>query len=568
MSTELLNFLVTEEIINEEQKTEILNIANARSIPVPQALLESGFAGDSSSIIKIIAKSMNLEYIDLEDVDVDTNLAQSMTASQAKSFPALPLFERDGYLIVVVPLDLAKSVQTKDDIKRLTGRNRVNFVISTKKDINKLIDEIFLIDDELERLSYQAIAEGNVANTAFANTIADIPDEVQAESEVVQFVDLVISQGVKERASDIHFDPTERRLQIRFRTDGILRDVFEAPRVLIPEIISRLKILAEMDISQTRVPQDGRISQVFDGRKIDLRVATLPSVWGEKVVLRVLDNSQANLPLAKLSFSEYNLNKFMEAARKPYGMILVTGPTGSGKSTTLYSALNEITTPEVNVLTVEDPVEYRINGVTQVQVNNRAKLTFDNILRTFLRADPDVILVGEIRDQETATIAMQAGLTGHMVFSTLHTNDASSAIPRLADMGVQPFITASTLQGIVSQRLIRMLCNKCKQPWDLTEVEREAIGYTRSPNLKGEETFFKPVGCPSCRNTGYAGRLAIHEVLSVTPRIQKAIIEGAKGVEVNAIALEEGMSSLRQDGFEKVAQGLTSFQEVIKVTLS
>lgn len=567
MSAELLNFLVSEEIINDEQKTEIVNLASARGIPIPQALLESGFAGDSSSIIKIISKSMNLEYMDLDGIEVDNNLIQLMSATQAKSFPALPLYERDGYLIVVVPLDLAKSVQTKDDIKRLTGRNRVNFVISTKKAINKLIDEVFLIDDELERLSYQAISEGGVTNTAFANTVADIPDEVQAESEVVQFVDLVLSQGVKERASDIHFDPTERRLQIRFRTDGVLRDVFEAPRVLIPEIISRIKILSEMDISQTRVPQDGRISQVFDGRKIDMRVATLPSVWGEKVVLRVLDNSQANLPLAKLSFSQYNLDKFMSAAKKPYGMILVTGPTGSGKSTTLYSALNEITTPEVNVLTVEDPVEYRINGVTQVQVNNRAKLTFDNILRTFLRADPDVILVGEIRDQETATIAMQAGLTGHMVFSTLHTNDASSAIPRLADMGVQPFITASTLQGIVSQRLIRMLCNKCKQPWELTDAEREAIGYTRSPNYTGEETFFKPVGCNSCRNSGYAGRLAIHEVLTVSPRIQKAIIEGAKGVEVNAIAIEEGMSSLRQDGFEKVAQGLTSFQEVLKVTL-
>lgn len=568
MSAELLNFLVSEEIISDEQKTEIVNLASARGIPIPQALLESGFAGDSSSIIKIISKSMNLEYMELDGIEVDENLAQLMSATQAKSFPALPLYERDGYLIVVVPLDLAKSVQTKDDIKRLTGRNRVNFVISTKKDINKLIDEVFLIDDELERLSYQAISEGNIATgAAFANTVADIPDEVQAESEVVQFVDLVLSQGVKERASDIHFDPTERRLQIRFRTDGVLRDVFEAPRVLIPEIISRIKILSEMDISQTRVPQDGRISQVFDGRKIDMRVATLPSVWGEKVVLRVLDNSQANLPLAKLSFSQYNLDKFMTAAKKPYGMILVTGPTGSGKSTTLYSALNEITTPEVNVLTVEDPVEYRINGVTQVQVNNRAKLTFDNILRTFLRADPDVILVGEIRDQETATIAMQAGLTGHMVFSTLHTNDASSAIPRLADMGVQPFITASTLQGIVSQRLIRMLCNKCKQPWELTDIEREAVGYTRSPNYTGEETFFKPVGCNACRNSGYAGRLAIHEVLTVSPRIQKAIIEGAKGVEVNAIAIEEGMSSLRQDGFEKVAQGLTSFQEVLKVTL-
>ena len=574
MSMELLNFLISEEIISEEQKMEIINISKAREVPIPQALLESGFAGDSAAIIKIIAKSMNLEYIDLESIEVDENLATSLTPQQAKSFPALPLYDRDGYLIVVVPLDLVKSVQAKDDIKRITGRNRVTFVISTKKDILRLIDAVYRIDEELERLSSQVLSSDSIVlgqgySSDQVSTLNpnDIPDEVQAESEVVQFVDLVLSQGVKERASDIHFDPTERRLQIRFRTDGILRDVFEAPRVMIPEIISRIKILAEMDISQTRVPQDGRISQVFDGRKVDMRVATLPSVWGEKVVMRILDNSQANLPLAKLSFSQINLDRFIGAAKKPYGMVLVTGPTGSGKSTTLYSALNEITTPEVNVLTVEDPVEYRINGVTQVQVNNRAKLTFDNILRTFLRADPDVILVGEIRDHETATIAMQAGLTGHMVFSTLHTNDASSAIPRLADMGVQPFITASTLQGVASQRLIRMLCNKCKQPWELTDSERAAIGYERSPYLQGEETFFKPVGCPSCRNTGYAGRLAIHEVLVVTPQIQQAILDGAKGVEVHKIAMADGMVSLRQDGFEKAAQGLTSFQEVLKVTL-
>jgi type IV pilus assembly protein PilB len=295
-----------------------------------------------------------------------------------------------------------------------------------------------------------------------------------------------------------------------------------------------------------------------------MRVATLPSIWGEKVVLRVLDNSQANLPLAKLNFSPANLEKFMEGATKPYGMVLVTGPTGSGKSTTLYSALNEITSPEVNVLTVEDPVEYRIAGVTQVQVNNRAKMTFDNILRTFLRADPDVILVGEIRDHETATTAMQAGLTGHMVFSTLHTNDASSAIPRLADMGVEPFITASTLQVVASQRLIRMLCQKCKMTWEPSAAELKSVGYSAS--LTGEEKFFQPKGCNVCRGTGYSGRIAIHEVLNVSSRIQKAIIEGAKGMEVNAIALEEGMIPMRMDGFEKVSQGLTSFQEVLRVT--
>ena len=562
MSAELLDFLVEEKILTTEQKQEVVNLSETRNIPIPQALLESGFAGDSGAIVKTIAMSMGFEYMDILNIELDDTLATTMSAQQAKNFPAIPLYEREGYLIVAVPLELAKSIQTKDDIKRITGRTRVTFVISTKKDILKLISQVYNIGDEDMRLSSKMSAV--TAEDQAQQFLTEIPDEVEAESEVVQFVDLVLSQAVRERVSDIHFDPTERRLQIRYRIDGILRDVFEAPRSMLPEIVSRVKILSELDISITRVPQDGRLSQIFDGRKIDFRVATLPSVWGEKVVMRILDNSQASLPLTKLSFSDDNLDRFLTAARKPFGMVLVTGPTGSGKSTTLYSALNEITTPEVNVLTVEDPVEYRINGVTQVQVNNRAKMTFDTILRTFLRADPDIILVGEIRDHETATIAMQAGLTGHMVFSTLHTNDASSAIPRLADMGVEPFITASTLQGVASQRLIRRLCEKCKEPWLPTEAELTALKY--SYEVEPEDTFFKPVGCPACRKTGYAGRLAIHEVLSVSNAIQKAIIEGAKGVEVNEIAIAEGMTTLREDGFEKVAQGLTSFQEVLRAT--
>lgn len=563
MSVELLNVLVLEDIINEEQKTQIIKLSEERRITVPQALLESGLAGDSNAIIKIIAQSMNLEYMDILDIDIDESLSRLMTPQQAKSFPAIPLFERDGQLLVAVPLELAKSIQSRDDIKRITGRTKIGIVISSKKDIVKLINNIFRLDDELDRLSSQAIISDSFVG-ASQQLSMEIPDEIQAESEIVQFVDKVIAQAVQDKASDIHFDPTERRLQIRYRIDGILRDVYEAPRVIIPEIVSRIKILAELDISQTRVPQDGRITQIFDGRKIDLRIATLPSVWGEKVVMRILDNSQANLPLSKLGFSDLNLNKFLEAAQRPFGMVLVTGPTGSGKSTTLYSALNEITTPEINVLTVEDPVEYRVQGVTQVQVNTRAKMTFDNILRTFLRADPDVILVGEIRDHETATTAMQAGLTGHMVFSTLHTNDAASAIPRLADMGVEPFITSSTLQGVASQRLIRMLCNKCKQPWKPTKDELEVLKYKKT--IKEDETFFSPKGCSACRNTGYSGRIAIHEVMVVTPTIQKAIIAGAKGVEINALAIEEGMMPMRGDGFEKVAKGLTSFQEVLRVT--
>lgn len=563
MSLELLDFLIDEKIITDAQKQEVITLSESRNIAIPQALLESGLAGDSSAIIKAITLSMGLDYVDVLNIEIDESIAMLMSSRQAHNLPALPLYEQDGHLVVAVPLELAKSIQAKDDVKRITGRPRVSFVISTKKDIKALINRVYNIaEDSSAKKSVKMMSSNDDIDSS--QFLSEIPDEVEAESEVVQFVDLVLSQAVRERVSDVHFDPSERKLQVRYRIDGILRDVFEAPRSMIAEIVSRLKILAELDISLTRIPQDGRLSQVFDGRKIDFRVATLPSVWGEKVVMRILDNSQANLPLTKLNFSQSNLDRFLGAARKPYGMVLVTGPTGSGKSTTLYSALNEITTPEVNVLTVEDPVEYRINGVTQVQVNNRAKMTFETILRTFLRSDPDVILVGEIRDHETATIAMQAGLTGHMVFSTLHTNDAASAIPRLADMGVEPFITASTLQGVASQRLIRRLCEKCKEAWVPTEVELAALKY--SYEVEPEDTFFRPVGCNSCRKSGYSGRLAIHEVLTVSPAIQKAIIEGAKGMEVSEIAIAEGMITLREDGFEKVAQGLTSFQEVLRAT--
>jgi type IV pilus assembly protein PilB len=563
VSQELLKLLIEDDVINEEQQQEIINIAENRQISIPQAILETGYAGDKSNIISIIARSMGLQYVDIIDSNRDERVLGLMSAQQAKTFPAVPLYEEAGQLVVAIPLELAKSLQAKDDIKRITGHTKVKFVISARGDIKKVLDTVYRVDDKLQQLSSQAMASEEMTNYTPGIT-NQLPSEIEEVSEVVQFVDLVLSQAVREKASDVHFDPTERKLQIRYRVDGVLRDVFDAPRLMIPEIVSRLKIMAEMDISQTRIPQDGRITHMFEGQKIDLRVATLPSVWGEKVVLRLLDNTQASLPLIRLGFSENNLARFMEAARRPFGMMLVTGPTGSGKSTTLYSALHAITTPEINVLTVEDPVEYRVPGVTQVQVNAKAKMTFDNILRTFLRADPDVILVGEIRDFETAAIAMQAGLTGHMVFSTLHTNDAASAIPRLADMGIEPFITSSTLQGITSQRLVRTLCARCKEAWEPTPAELLAAKYDME--LTGEESFFKPKGCPSCRNTGYVGRMAIHEVLLITPEIAKSIIDGAKGAEVHEIAISEGMTSMRHDGFEKVAKGLTSFQEILRVT--
>jgi type IV pilus assembly protein PilB len=558
-SNPLLDFLLSEQTITKAQYDEVLAYAENKQIPVSSALVESGIAGSSKTVIEQIAKGLRIEFKDLVDVNIDKESASLMSPAQAKNIPALPLFELEGSLYVAVPIELVRSVQIKDDIRRITGKPIITLVAATRQDIQESIDRTFRADDELS----QIVVAGREAAAVAAGDV-NIPDEIIEESEVVRFVDLVLGQGIKDKASDIHFDPTEHKLQIRYRVDGILYDMSEAPKHMIAEITSRVKIMANLDISKTRVPQDGRLSlRTADGRKIDFRVATLPSNWGEKIVMRILDNSSAQLALSQLGFSDENLVRFRKAALRPYGMVLVTGPTGSGKSTTLYSALNEIASSEINIITAEDPIEYQIAGITQVPVNPKQGLTFDVVLRTILRADPDVILVGEIRDLETARIAMQAGLTGHLVFSTLHTNDAASAITRLGDMGVEPFITASTLVGIVSQRLVRRLCKKCRVEYTPTELDLSAIDFPHDPaNLP---TLYKPKGCKECNNTGYRGRLAIHEVLNLTEDIQEAIIGGMKAMDLAKMAIADGMTTLKQDGFEKVGQGLTSIQEILRV---
>lgn len=559
----LLDFLYNSGTITQDQYSQVLDYAATKDISVIESLMESGVAGSSKTVLSEIAKGLKIEFLDLIDVNIDKESAGLVSPSQAKSFPALPLFENDGVLTIAVPIELVKNIQAKDDLRRITGHPILNLVAATRTDINDSIDRTFRADDELNSL----ISSGGRDNSISANSISDvnitIPDEITEESEVVRFVDLVLGQGVKDKASDIHFDPRENKLQIRYRVDGILYDMSDAPKFMIPEITSRIKIMANLDISKTRVPQDGRLSmRTSDGRKIDLRVATLPTNFGEKIVMRILDNSSAKLALTELGFSEKNLARFRQTARRPYGMVLVTGPTGSGKSTTLYSALNEIASPEINIITAEDPIEYQISGISQVPVNPKQGLTFDVVLRTILRADPDVILVGEIRDLETARTAMQAGLTGHMVFSTLHTNDAASALTRLGDMGVEPFITASTLVGVVSQRLVRKLCMKCRANYEPTETDLDAIGYKHGDTLP---VLYKPVGCKECNKTGYRGRIAIHEVLILSETIQEAIISGAKAIELNRMSIAEGMTPLKQDGFEKVALGLTTIQEILRV---
>lgn len=560
----ILDFLLAQGDLTQEQYEQVTAYAEANGVATYTALIESKIGGDSKQVIKTLANRLNLDFVDVLDIqsEIDPNIAKLFTVAQAQNFPALPLYVLNGSLNVAVPIESAKSVQVKDDIRRLTKHPNISLVVSTRKDIKAAINRIFRADDELDKLKVQQ--QRTQAAAAVTTATEAIPEEIVEESEVVRFVDLVLSQGIRDKASDIHFEPREHSLQIRYRIDGILYDMVDAPKAMMSEITSRIKIMASLDISITRIPQDGRLTLVDGGRKIDFRLATLPTVWGEKIVLRILDNSAAQLALSELGFSETNLQRFRESAFKPYGMVLVTGPTGSGKSTTLYSALNEISSSEINIITAEDPVEYQLEGINQVAVNPKQKLTFETVLRTVLRADPDVILVGEIRDLETARIAMQAGLTGHMVFSTLHTNDAASAVTRLGDMGVEPFITASTLTGVVSQRLIRRLDPKTKVPYTPTTAELDAIGFDYS---NGIPTLFKPGPSPENNNTGYKGRLAIHEVLTLSENLQEAIINGTKAIELNRMALREGMISLKQDGFEKARQGLTSIEEVLRVVI-
>jgi type IV pilus assembly protein PilB len=380
----------------------------------------------------------------------------------------------------------------------------------------------------------------------------------------VRFVNLLISQAIQDRASDIHIEPAEHDMGVRYRIDGVLHQMQRAPKNVQNGVISRLKIMSDIDIAERRRPQDGRMSIMHGGRKIDLRVATLPTVYGEKVVMRILDNSNTRLGMEQLGLLERNAAAYERSYSKPYGMILVTGPTGSGKSTTLYTTLHAVAKPEINVITVEDPVEYRMAGINQVQVNPKAGLTFASALRSILRSDPDVVLLGEIRDHETAQIAIEASLTGHLVLSTLHTNDAPSAVTRLTEMDIEPFLVGSALDSVVAQRLARRLCERCREPFEypLELLVGLNVGFTADMPMP---PLYRPVGCQACSNTGYRGRIALHEVMTITEEIERLAVARASSAEIGRLAREQGMITLRQDGWAKAQIGVTSIEEILRV---
>ena len=475
----------------------------------------------------------------------------------------LPLVLRHRVLgIAIVDDELVVATSDPDDVValddvRAAAGMRIRPVSVNRSDLRRVIDRVKRTENTLEDLGSALKSTETVANLSSAD----------ADAPIVRYVNSLIEQAIESRASDLHLEPGEGDMRVRFRVDGVLHEVDTVPHGVEAALASRLKIMASIDITERRVPQNGRITVRLNQRNVDLRVATMPTVWGEKIVLRVLDTKGLDLDLRKLGFTDDNYARFSASFRKPHGMVLVTGPTGSGKSTSLYATLREISTPQVNIITVEDPVEYRLPGINQVQVHAKAGLTFPAILPAILRSDPDVVMIGEIRDRATAQLAIEAALTGHLVLSTMHTNDAPSSSTRLIEMGIEPFLVGAALDSVLAQRLARRLCEWCKQAY---VPEPEEISPTRWPSEAGiapPEKLWRPVGCRNCANTGFQGRMAVTEVMVVTEEIELLTLARAPASELRKVAISQGMTTLRQDGLLKVTAGDTTLDEVIRVTV-
>ena len=553
---QLGEILLDEGLVSEAQLLAALDEQGARNQSLGRTLVELGFLSEGQ-LVKALAEQVGMPFVDLDEYPVDRAAVSMVPAALCRRYTVLPVTIRDGALVLATADP--GNVVAVDDVRTVSGMQVVS-VVATYDNVLRAIDRFCRADDEMDSLT-NAFEDTVVEPEADLSRMGDFVDD---DAPIVRYVNLLVTQAITDRSSDIHIEPTEHDLRVRYRIDGVLHEVQRSPKNIQGGVISRVKILSDIDIAEKRKPQDGRMSVMHNGRKIDLRVATLPTVWGEKIVMRILDNSTASLDLRDLSFLEHNYEAYHESFTKPYGMILVTGPTGSGKSTTLYATLNAVSKPEINVITVEDPVEYRLPNINQVQVNPKAGLTFAGALRSILRSDPDVVLLGEVRDHETAQIAIEAALTGHLVLSTLHTNDAPSAITRLIEMGIEPFLVGSALDCVVAQRLARRLCEKCKEPYRPTPAEMESA---RFPWIAGEPIpeIFRPAGCVSCSRTGYRGRLALHEVMRVTEEIERHAVTHSSSAEIQATALKQGMISLRDDGWHKVAMGQTSIEEILRV---
>jgi len=549
--------LIASGVITPDQLKSALENQKKGGLRLGKELIRLGYLTEEV-IIETLGDQAGIPYVDLDTYLIDQKTISLLPEDLARRHQMIPLFKIGNVLTVAMthPLNLFAI----DKAKLKTGCE-IEAVISTEEKLNRALDQCYGISGSLEDVVREISGKEVKAVSERAGEVKITEDE--KEAPIIRLLNLVILQGVREKASDIHIEPGEKNLRIRYRIDGILLETSSPPKYLQPTIISRIKVLGNMDIAETRAPQDGRFKMKVDGKEIEFRVSCFPTIYGENVVLRILDQSSAILRLQDLGFAKETLDKYQKAVSTPYGIVLVTGPTGSGKTTTLYATLNTINSTEKNIITIEDPVEYRLNLIRQTQVNPKAGITFANGMRSIIRQDPDVIMVGEIRDLETSEIAFQAAMTGHLVFSTLHTNDAVDALSRMLQLGVEPFLIGSSAIGVLGQRLVRTVCPNCKVAY--VPHERTLRSFNLSEK-KGESVFYHGKGCKSCRQTGYRGRSGIFELMLVDDAVRDLILKRASAAELLESARRtQNMKTLREDGLEKSMKGITTLEEVNRV---
>lgn len=538
-------------IISERQLTDALEVHKATGSPLGRVLVDLGYA-TQGAILSVMARQIGIPYVDFTEKRPEPTAVAAVPKELAVRYTLMPVEIADEQLIVAMADP--QNVLALDDLRIITGYE-IKPAISTKDDIVAAIDEYYTVAERVGTPDLDGVEELDVTGIESLTEVTD-------DAPIVKLVNYIINKAVADRASDIHIEPQEKDLRVRYRIDGVLHEMMRSPKSTQQAILSRFKIMAEMDIAETRKPQDGHTAVTIGGHKLDFRVSTLPTVYGERVVLRILRKDSIMLRLEDLGFLPSALDRFSSSFHKPYGAILVTGPTGSGKSTSLYAAINVLNDPGKHILTAEDPVEYRLAGVNQVQTNVKAGLTFARALRSFLRCSPDVILVGEIRDQETAQIAIESALTGHLVLSTLHTNDAAGAVTRLTEMGVEPFLVASAVDCVLAQRLARRLCDECKEEYRPPRQFLLDAGYADDAL---PERLWRARGCKKCGGTGYRGRLGVHEVMMITEEIGDLTVREATADAIKLTAIEQGMLTLKQDGLEKARLGRTTVEEITRV---
>jgi type IV pilus assembly protein PilB len=567
VSRRLGDLLVREGLIDTEQLARALQEQKGSNDKLGGILVKLNFVTEEK-LMAFLSRQYGIQSITLSQLDVDPEVLKLVPEQIARKYEVLPI-RRQGNQVTLAMAD-PTNVFALDDVGFMTNLQVVP-VVASQAAIRAAIDrsydnkgDIADIVSEMEGASDVELVEGEEESLAKID-VFELKESAD-EAPVVRLINMILVDAIRRGASDIHLEPYEKVFRVRFRVDGVLHEIMTPPKRLEAALTSRVKIMASLDIAERRLPQDGRIKLRFNQREIDFRVSTLPTIFGEKTVMRILDKDSLQLDLTMLGFDSWSLEQFTKAINSPYGMILITGPTGSGKTTTLYSAIHTINSPDINIMTAEDPVEYNLKGVNQVQVNEEIGRTFAGALRAFLRQDPDVILVGETRDLETAQIGIRAALTGHLVLTTLHTNDSPSTVARLLDMGIPPFLVSSSLMLILAQRLGRRVCKDCKQPFEADE--ETLVPYGHIPQGLGKLTFFKGKGCSTCSFTGMKGRVAIYEVMPISQEIRDLVIHNAPTAQIRETAQSQGMKTLRQNALQKVLDGVMTVEEVLRVTLS